>query len=199
MMVRFPLVLALVVPALLAQETRLPFPPVTRQEVWQAVTGDLRERGVREEQLPRVEDLDLPAAVPAAEGRRLRVAAACWDARVGRLQFRLECRQPGQCIPFLAYVPAIHAPTSDVRTSETALAGSCRSGSRPAAARPKKPAVRAGERAMVVFVADRLRLTTSVTCLERGAEGDMIRVKNQDGRIFRARVAAPALLEAWPQ
>ena len=52
---------------------------------------------------------------------------------------------------------------------------------------------------MVVLVANRLRLTTSVICLERGAEGEIIRVKKQDGHIFRARVAAPALLEAWPQ
>ena len=183
------LVLALVGPALLAQEARLPFPPVTREEAWQAVAGELRERGLREEQLPRADDLDLPVAVPAAEGRTLRVATVCWDAGLGRVQFRLECREPGQCIPFLAYA----------RTAGKIMAGSCRSGSRSASAQPKKVAVRAGERAMVVLVANRLRLTASVICLERGAEGEIIRVKNQDGHIFRARVTAPALLEAWPQ
>jgi flagellar basal body P-ring formation chaperone FlgA len=185
------LVLALVMlaSALLAQEARLSFPPVTRAEVWQAVAGELRERGVREEQLPRADDLDLPVAVPAAEGRTLRVAAVCWDAGLGRVQFRLKCREPGQCIPFLAYA----------RTAEKMIAGSCRSESRPASAQPKKVAVRAGERAMVVLVANRLRLTSSVICLERGSEGEIIRVKNQDGHIFRARVTAPALLEAWPQ
>jgi flagellar basal body P-ring formation chaperone FlgA len=194
-MARFVLVLALVAlaPALLAQEVRLPFPPVTREEVWQAVASELRERGLREEQLPRAEDLDLPVAVPAAEGRTLRVAAVCRVAGVGRVQFRLECRVPGQCIPFLAY-----ARTSD-RTTEKMIARSCRPGSRSASAQPKKVAVRAGERAMLVLVANRLRLTRSVICLERGAEGEIIRVKNQDGRIFRARVMAPALLEAWPQ
>src|SRR6266536_2947789 len=114
------LVLALVGPALLAQEARLPFPPVTREEAWQAVAGELRERGLREEQLPRADDLDLPVAVPAAEGRTLRVATVCWDAGLGRVQFRLECREPGQCIPFLAYA----------RTAGKIMAGSCRSGSR---------------------------------------------------------------------
>jgi hypothetical protein len=183
------LVLVALVPALLAQEARLPFPPVTREEVWQAVAGDLRERGLREDQLPRAEDLDLPVAVPAAEGRTLRVAAVCWDAGLGRVEFRLECREPGQCIPFLAYG----------RTAERMIAGSCRSGSRSATSQRKKVAVRVGERAMVILVANRLRLTTSVICLERGAEGEIIRVKNQDGHIFRARVTAPALLEAWPQ
>ena len=51
---------------------------------------------------------------------------------------------------------------------------------------------------MVVFSGSRIRLTASVTCLARGAEGDVIRVRNQDGNIFRARVSAPNLLEALP-
>ncbi|MBZ5547714.1 MAG: flagella basal body P-ring formation protein FlgA [Acidobacteriia bacterium] len=194
MMARCILVLAWLAPALLAQETGRSFPPVTRQEVWQAVAGELRDRGLREEQLPRAEDLDLPVAVPASQGRTLRVAAVCWDADRGRVEFRLECREAVQCIPFLAYVPSI-----DVRTAERAHAGSCRSGPGSAPAQPKKVAVRAGERAMVVLVANRLRLTTSVICLERGTEGEIIRVKNQDGHIFRARVRAPAVLEALPQ
>jgi Chaperone for flagella basal body P-ring formation len=186
MMARCILVLAWLTPALLAQPTALPFPPVTREEVWQAVASDLRQRGLHKEQLPSTEDLDLPVAVPAAEGRTLRVAAACWEAGLARLQFRLECREPGQCIPFLAYA----------RTTEKIMLGSCRSKS---AAPPHKVAVRPGQRAMLVSDSNRLRLTTSVTCLERGAEGDIVRVKNQDGHIFRARVAAPAVLEAWPQ
>ena len=188
------LVFALLAPALLAQEARLPFPGVTRQEVWQAVAGELRERGLREEQLPGVEDLDLPLAVPAAEGRTLRVAAICWNADLARDEYRLGCSQPGQCIPFLAY-----ARTIDTWTTARTIAGACRSGSRFAALPPNRVAVRTGERATVVFVAHRLRVATSVICLERVAEGEIIRVKNQDGRIFRARVAAPALLEVWPQ
>jgi hypothetical protein len=188
-MIRAILVLALAVPALLAQEARVPSSPVTREEVWQAVAGELHHRGLRGEQLPHVDDLDLPVAVPAAEGRMLRVAAACSDAGLGRLQFRLECGEPGQCIPFLAYV----------RATERTILESCQARSLPAPARPKKVAVRAGERATVVLVANRLRLTASVVCLERGVEGEIIRVKNQDGHIFRARIAAPALLEALPQ
>jgi len=189
MTIRFTLVIALAVPALLAQEARVPLSPITRQEVWQVVAGELRERGLREERLPPAEDLDLPSAVPAAEGRTLRIAAACWDAGLKRAQFRLECRQPGQCIPFLAYVGTMDVPTVE----------SCRVASHSASAHPKKVAVRAGERAIVIFVANRLRLTASVICLERGAEGEIIRVRNQDGRTLRARVAAPGVLEALPQ
>ena len=187
-MTRSILVLALAVPALLAQ-TRVPFSPVTRQEVWQAVAGELHERGLGEERLPRAEDLDLPVAVPAAEGHTLRVAAICWNPVPRRDEFRLECRAPGHCIPFLAYL----------RATDRTIFESCQSVSRSTTAPPKKVAVRAGERALVVLVANRLRLTASVICLERGTEGEIIRVKNQDGHIFRARIAAPALLEALPQ
>jgi flagella basal body P-ring formation protein FlgA len=50
-----------------------------------------------------------------------------------------------------------------------------------------------------VFVSDRLRMTASVTCLERGREGEVIRVRGEEGNIFRARISGPARLEVMPQ
>jgi hypothetical protein len=166
--------------------------------VWQAVVAELRQRGLSEPQLPRIEDLDLPFALPAVAGRKLRVSSACWDEGPDRTQFRLECGEPGQCLPFLAYV---HVQNRDAG----ARAGSCRleSPSRPAPEAPvkplAKPAVRAGDRATAVFLSARLRISASVTCLERGREGEVIRVRNEDGQVFRARISGPALLEAVPQ
>ena len=186
-----------------AEESRTPPTPVTRQEVWQAVVAELRERGLSEQQLPRVEDLDLPVALPALAGRRLRVSSACWDAGPRRTQYRLECGEPGQCLPFLVYLRSdVRNYVRDPVNADTgARAGSCRraSGSRPAPEALLKPVVRAGDRATAVFLADRLRMTASVTCLERGREGEVIRVRSQDGHIFRARISGPALLEALPQ
>ena len=185
-----------------AEEPRTPADtgptPVTRQEVWQAVVSELRQRGLSEPQLPRIEDLDLPVALPAVAGRKLRVSSACWEEGPERTQFRLECGEPGQCLPFLAYV---HIQNRDAG----ARAGSCRqeSPSRPAPEAPvkplAKPAVRAGDRATAVFLSARLRISASVTCLERGREGEVIRVRNEDGQVFRARISGPALLEAVPQ
>ena len=63
----------------------------------------------------------------------------------------------------------------------------------------RKLAVHPGDRATAVFVADRLRMTASVTCLDRGREGEIIRVRGIDGHIFRARISGPARLEAVPQ
>ncbi len=176
---------------------------VTRQEVWQAVVAALHERGLAEPQLPRIEDLDLPVALPALAGRKLRVASECWDEGPARTQFRLECGDPGQCLPFLVYV---HVHNEDKgKTDVGAQAAPCRlaSRSRPAMEAPPKPlakpTVRAGDRAIAVFASDRLRITASVTCLERGREGEIIRVRGEEGQVFRARISGPALLEALPQ
>jgi hypothetical protein len=180
---------------LVAQSPRAALTPITRDEVRQAVAAELRQRGVHEEQLLQVEEIDLPVSVPAAAGRALRVSLVCWDADLGRAQFQLECREPGQCVPFLAYADAARSTTMG---SQKIAGSACRAPSRPRALAyaPHKDVVRAGDRATVVFRGTRLNMTTLVTCLERGAEGAIVRVRNQDGQIFRARVFAPARLEA---
>lgn len=183
-----------------AEKTRTPpatqLVTVTRQEVWQAVAADLRGHGFADQQLPRIEDIDLPLAPPALAGHKLRVLSACWDESARRTQFRLECSELGQCLPFLVYLG------SSVRDegNPAARAVSCRLGASHAPAQTVlKPIVRAGDRATAVFVAGRLRMTASVVCLERGHEGGIIRVRSLDGHIFRARISGPAMLEALPQ
>ena len=178
-----------------AQDPRPLLTPITRDEVWQAVTIELRQRGIREEQLLRPEEIDLPTVIPAAAARTLRVSMVCWDADLARAQFQMECRDPGQCVPFLAYA---EAGRSTAMGSERIAGSSCRNASpqRSAQPVPRKAIVRVGDRATVLFRGSRLSLTALVTCLERGAEGEVIRVRNQDGQIFRARISAPAQLEA---
>lgn len=204
----FGIVAAASLPAeLMAEESRAlpdtPQTPVTRQEVWQAVAAELRERGLSEQQLPRDEDLDLPVALPALAGRTLRVSSACWDAVPRRTQFRLECSEPGQCLPFLVYLREYVREYARDHVSADAGARAGRCGPawwpRPAAGASPKPAVRAGDRVTAVFLANHLRMTASVICLERGRAGEVIRVRSQDGHIFRARISGPAQLEALPQ
>ena len=178
----------------------------TRREVWQAVVAELQREGLSEQRLPRIEDLELPGALPALAGRRLRVSSACWDEGPRRTQFRLECGEPGQCLPFLVYLHDAYLHSyvrADQNTS--AQAGACRPASEPHRApetSPKpsaKQLLRAGDRATAVFLSNRLRMTASVTCLERGREGEVIRVRSHDGRAFRARISGPARLEVLPQ
>jgi hypothetical protein len=180
-----------------AKESRMPPTTATRQEVWRAVLAELKREEVSEEQLPQIEDLDLPGALPLLANRSLRVSSACWDEAARRTQFRLECGEPGQCLPFLVYVHDY--VQEDQNTS--ARARSCRPSlqSRLRPETPPKPVVRAGDRATALFLSNRLRMTASVTCLERGREGEVIRVRSRDGRVFRARISGPARLEAVPQ
>jgi len=185
--------------------------PVTRQEVWQAVVAELRGRGLADRQLPRVADLDLPVAPPALADRTLRVASTCWDAGPQRTQFRLECGAPGQCLPFFVYIHN-SVPHSLVMRAESCrmsagprmvpgtstkpvLRTNSQSASQPASLTTMRP----GDPARAVFVANGFRMTASVTCLERGREGEIIRVRNSDGRVFRARISGPSLLEVLPQ
>lgn len=165
--------------------------PITKTEVLGIFSAHLRARGVAEEQLPNLNEIELPASIPAAPGRFLRLVSACWNAKLARAQLRLECGDAGQCVPFLAYVRATTSPFE-------AAIGACpgASPSRTLRHPPRKPVLLAGDRATVVYSSGHMRLTAVVTCLERGAEGDVIRVRNQDGRTFRARIASPALLEA---
>ena len=170
--------------------------PVTAGEVRAAVSAELRALGVSEDQLPTLKDIEIPAVVPAAIRHALRVVSVCWDANLSRAQFRLECREAGDCLPFLAY-----ARLQSPQVAATVREQSCRSA--PRSQRPRgparKPVVRAGDHATVVFHSSKMHVTSVVTCLDRGAEGDIIRVRNQDGHIFRARVSTATLLEALPQ
>jgi len=185
--------------------------PVTREEVWQAVLGELGQRGVSEQQLPPIEGLDLPAPPPARAGRKLQVASACWDEGRQRLQFRLQCAVTGECLPFLAYLSRAHLQSVDLQgvLGADREDAACRmvTGPRvsdPSASRPavkstlqpaSQPTMRPGDPAIAVFTGNGMRMTASVTCLDRGREGETVRVRGPDGNVFRARISGPATLE----
>jgi len=179
---------------LLWAEVAAPRTPVTREEVRQAVRRESQAQGLGDEPWPSAEEIELPVAVAATAERSLRVTAACWDSGRERVQFRIECREPKQCMPFLAYARMKSASQKDPM-----VVVSCRTAS-PTKASSRRPEPRivlqSGDQASVVFIGRRLRLTAEVTCLERGAEGEIIRVRNREGRTFRARVSGPGLLRA---
>ena len=204
-----------------------PTSPAMRQAIWQLVMSELRNLGGPDKALPGIEDLDVPSALPPLGGRRLRVASACWDEGTRRSQFRLECDQPGQCLPFFVYLhrdvylhknvyPPQHNDVAarDALSGETfqsvgsdAVAESCRPtlelhhvalglhSPRPVVV---KPTVSPGDRAVAVFVSNHFKMSATVICLDRGREGEVIRVRSQNGQVFRARISGPALLEALP-
>ncbi len=164
------------------------FTRLTAEEVRRAVSAELKARGTGEGGLLRDEDIEIPSAVPARAGSSLRISAVCWDGPAARARFRVECVNAGACLPFFVYV----------RTASHASAAACDLGAeRHGSAKVDAgPMLRVGEGATAVMVASGLRMTAAVTCLDRGARGEIIRVRAGEGRIFRARVAGPGLVEA---
>jgi len=162
---------------------------VTAEEARQAITVELRTRGIAENDLPRVSDIELPLAVPARAGASLKVSSMCWDGNSEEIRVRLECREAGACLPFLAYL----------RMASHEQAFSCqlppREHHRHVPPRASEPVVRVGAPVTAVMVAAGMRMTAAVTCLDRGARGEIVRVRGGEGRIFRARVAGPALVQ----
>lgn len=165
--------------------------PVDARQVALEVAGEMRALGLAGEFVPQPADIELPLAVPARAAHTLRVAQLCWDANPHRVRARIECREAGACLPFLAYArTAAVPPLPNCRASAPHAAKSA--GERPPIA------VRPGERATAVFEAAGLRMSAPVTCLERGAMGETVHVRGPGGIVFRARITSPARLEALP-
>jgi len=188
----FPILMLVSATFLASQQTART--PIRRDEVQAIIAADLRSRGFDDPLVPRVESLELPGAITATPNHSLHMLSVCWDRATDRAQFRLECRVHSECLPFIVSAhleQQLIAPASDAFPA-------CQIASAKKAASPAHhdPVVRVGDSATVVFHGDRMRLAVRVTCLERGAEGEVVRVRNQDGHVFRARVAGPALLEA---
>lgn len=180
---------------------------LTREKVWQAVTADLRLRGLAETKFPQLADIHLPGALPSLTNRSLKVTSACWEELPQRFQFRVECGEPEQCLPFLVYLrndagePARDNINLDADGRFETCQPNTRSHKISAAQSPTpspSPAIRPGDKATAVFVSDNFRMTSSVTCLDRGREGEIIRVRSQNGQVFRARISGPGLLAALP-
>jgi hypothetical protein len=196
-----------------------------RRAVWVAVASELKAQGRGEETLPRIEDLELPGALPAVGEGNLRASAACWDARARRTRLRLQCIAPAQCLPFLVSFdsnkdaakrkPSVQDKAQDQNKDEgqgkeNDQAEACKVGAATAEVRgkaavqqtsvaQKENPIRAGDRATAVFRTAGLRMSASVVCLDRGSEGEIIRVRSQNGQVFRARISGPALLDALPE
>jgi Chaperone for flagella basal body P-ring formation len=161
-------------------------PRVSLEQVRQAIIVELRSRTIANEQFPSVDDIELPLAVPMRSGSSVRVSSVCWDRAAERTRFQLECTHPGECLPFLAYV----------RTASRANAPACRAESRDAARLSSEFLIHAGERATAVLNGAGIRINAPVTCLQGGDPGAIIRVRQGEGHIFRARIIGPSRVDA---
>jgi len=175
---------------------------VSATEVAATINRELRRRGSAEAELVSARDLEFPGTVSVPGGNSLEVSSISWDVMLRAWQFRLGCQNPASCLPFLvtAHLPASRFP--EIR-DKGRPPGTVLGPVEPATSVLRIPSthatmlVKAGQPARVVVERAGMRITVQVICLERGSQGQLIRVRHRDSRgVFAARVVAAGLLES---
>lgn len=110
--------------------------------------------------------------------QQVRIADVRFEPTLKRWRLRLTC------VPSQACVPSIAAIASD---EPRAL--------KPDVLVPRAVAVHSGDRIQLVAEFPGLRMTIPVTCLETGAVGDRIRVRDANRKILSATVQADKSLK----
>ena len=131
------------------------------------VVDALRARGLQRDEMPTELNLEL---VP--EHVSLRVEDVFWDSIRRVVQIRMACEQSAMCLPFL-----INARVS--QANESAVRDKLSRGMAPAVGRSQraKTLVQNGKPATLFVQNQGLRITTPVVCLQRGTEGQWVRVR----------------------
>src|SRR5437867_7735104 len=86
-------------------------------QIWLTISNALRLRGFEEGELPSAKDLDYSGAVPTAQEELLEVTGITWDAVLQSLQFRLRCKESGNCLPFLVRIRGSESTVSPMMLS----------------------------------------------------------------------------------
>jgi len=140
-----------------------------------------------------------PATVPRGT-TSFRVISDQWDTGAGAAQLRVACSPSKDCLPFYVMVKfevsaaerkeiasRMARPIARAETFPTPV-------KKPERARAhKKPALtQAGGWASMTVEGGGIHIFTQVICLERGVEGQIIRVRNPESkRVLRAQVVGP--------
>jgi len=182
--------------------------PIDKAAVRDVIRDFLVRHGWKEGELPELNQLESAATASEANGDpTLEVTGMERDRRGGVLQFRLRCASPAHCSNFLVRVPLPNAHTSAISvvrsssaTEETGDTG--KSAKKPLMTGASRcPAcaglAQAGQTATLILENENIRITLLVICLERGALGQRIRVREARGqRVFVAEVTGSGLLRA---
>jgi hypothetical protein len=107
----------------------------------------------------------------------------------GKIRVRLECANPGECLPFIVAVPLSGAAQERLALSPQLEPVSF-------SAKPREPdTIRAGSTAVLFLEGPHLHIQMSVVCLENGSIGQSIRVATRDRRLtFMAQILSDSTL-----
>jgi hypothetical protein len=146
------------------------------------------------------EDLDCAGARGIPEKASLEVTKSGWNMALERWEFALRCARPGDCIPFMVWVPGAKAASAMASQSEArrrARASGKFSSGLEDGANGKQGLVKAGQTATLTWDERGIRVVLPVTCLDGGGLGQFVRVRLQNApRILRAEVVGSGTLRA---
>lgn len=134
--------------------------------------------------------MDCGAAGRIAQETPVQLTRTIWDSTLGSWDISGRCVHPGDCVPFLVRVPGSSPSAAH------ALLASSSSKAAPLAIEAK-PLVRAGDKVILLWDQDGIRLTVPAVCLDAGAEGQRVRARIVSGdRTLPAIVVSAGVLRA---
>jgi hypothetical protein len=140
-----------------------------------------------------VGEIECGGTVPRDSG--IELLSTSWDPSRGNWEARARCRHPQDCVPFF-----VRWPGTDNR-APLAASSSPRSGLTQALERGAasdgnvSPLVRPGQKAMLLWEQDGIRVVVPAVSLDRGGAGDSVRARTASGgRVLHAIVVSAGLL-----
>jgi hypothetical protein len=112
-----------------------------------------------------------------------------WDSVLRSFEIRLRCESSHDCLPFLVRVRLSESPFPARSPQSPELP--------PSIPRATTVMVKPGQWVELFWQQGGLRISRTVLCLDRGKAGEEVRTRGPEGgKVMRARVVAPGLVEA---
>lgn len=162
-----------------------------------AATGDMANLDGRWR-----EDLDCAGARGIPEKALLELVKSGWSAAGERWEFAVRCARPGDCIPFMVWVPgsktavgAMGLAEGEARRRASASGGFAQG--LGGGVNGTQSLVKAGQTATLTWDEAGIRVVLPVTCLDGGGLGQFVRVRLKNApRTLRAEVVGQGTLRA---
>jgi hypothetical protein len=150
------------------------------------------------------EDLDCAGARGIPEKATLELGKSGWSPGLERWEFALRCARPGDCIPFMVWVPGSKAAVAAIALAKSAPRRASASGELARrvgdaanGANGEPRLVKAGQTASLTWDEAGVRVVLPVTCLDAGGLGQFVRVRLKNApRTLRAEVVGQGALRA---
>jgi len=168
-------------------------PSALHDKVLAAVMRDLHFGLALGQDASRLQILDPLLSLPS--GAELRVASVRAGYARGSWLLRMDCSSRRDCLPFHVLLRAPFGSDNVAEAGQDSTPEQMQSGWRGTNSRHRPPLAHSGDRVLLVEERSGLRIKVPAVCLQPGALGDQIRVRNlASKRVLLATVADKSLV-----